>query len=126
ATNGTEAASEECAEIGLGRAQETGPRKHLLEQVQHGAPAGPGRQHEIIPTVEENGADLIALAGEKARHDGREFGKALALADVAGAKIDRGTEVEQEPGGNLPILVIDADMGHLRAGGDVPVDMADI
>ncbi len=50
----------------------------------------------------------------------------LALAYPRRAEIDRRAQVEQEPGGDLPVLVVLPHVGDRQAGGDVPVDVADI
>ena len=71
-------------------------------------------------------ADLVALPGQQPRQHGDELGQHLPLGDLARAEIDRGAEIEQEPGGDLAVLVVDAHVGHLRARRDVPVDVADI
>jgi hypothetical protein len=64
--------------------------------------------------------------GEEARQDCDEFGQDLPLVLLARAEIDRGAQVQQEPGGDLAVLVVDSNVRHLRARRHVPVDMADV
>ena len=45
---------------------------------------------------------------------------------VSRAEIDRRAQVEQEPGGDLAVLVVVAHVGRLQARGDVPVDVAHV
>ncbi len=74
----------------------------------------------------EHRADAIAVAREQAREHGDELDRERLLANFLGAEIDRGAQVEQEPRGDLALLVVLAHVRRLQPRGDVPVDVADV
>ena len=45
---------------------------------------------------------------------------------LGGPEVDRRAQVEQEPGGDLAVLVVLADVRRVHARRDVPVDVADV
>jgi hypothetical protein len=74
----------------------------------------------------QDGADPVAMPGEDAREQRDEIHGQRALAHFAGAEVHRARQVEQEPGGDLPVLVIFPHVGRVEARGHVPVDMANV
>jgi hypothetical protein len=113
-------------EIGLPRG---GSRRRLQQagqQVQHVAAAAARRDHRVHPAAVAQQADPVAAPGQHARQQGDELGGDRLLAGAAGAEVDRGRHVDQEPGGQLAVLVELAHVRHLQPGGDVPVDVAHV
>jgi hypothetical protein len=45
---------------------------------------------------------------------------------LPGPEVDRGAEVEQEPRGDLTVLVVFANVRRIHPGGDAPVDVPDV
>ena len=71
-------------------------------------------------------ADAVAVATEESREHSDELARHAALFYLARAEVDRRTQVEQEPGGDVAILVV---LAHVRRGqtrGDVPIDVPDV
>ena len=96
---------------------------HGVQQLQH-MHASSARGHDGVHAgAVQKGADPVAMAREHARKHRHEFAGHVTLALVGRAEIDRGAQVEQEPGGHLAVFGEHAHMGHLHARGDVPVDM---
>ena len=102
------------------------PREHLVEQVEHVPTAAPRLDDRIDAVAVEERAHAVAVAGEQAREHGDEIGRHRALAHVLRAEVDRRAEVQEEPRGDLAVLVVLADVGRLQARGDVPVDVPDV
>lgn len=98
----------------------------LVHDMHHMAATATCGNAVLIDAIEEDGPDLVAMMGEEARHHADKLGQDLPLVLFPGAEIHRRAEVEQKPGGDIPIFVVDAHMGHLGARGDVPVDMTHI
>jgi hypothetical protein len=65
----------------------------------------------------------LAVNAREHRDEVRRHG---AFTHLARAEIHRGRKVEQEPGGNLAVLVVLAHVGRLQPRGDVPVDVAHV
>jgi hypothetical protein len=68
----------------------------------------------------------VAVAGEKPRHHRHKPGRHIVFVLGARAKINRGAQVQQKPGGHLAVFGEHPHMGNLQACGDVPVDMAHV
>ncbi len=119
---------EEVGELRLdGRARRRfRPRRHLLHQVQHVAAAAARRHHGVDAVAVEQRADAVAVAREDAREHGDELGGDRALLLRLRAEVDRRRQVDQEPRGDLALLVVLAHVRRLQARGDVPVDVADV
>ena len=66
------------------------------------------------------------MAREQVGEHRDEFGRQHALFHIGRAEVHRPGQVEQEPGGDLSILLKLAHMRHLQARGDVPVDVAHV
>ena len=107
-------------------ARAAGPVQHPVQEMQHLAPAAARRDHGIDAVAVEQRADAIAVARQEARQHGDELGRHRALLQSLRAEIDRRAQVEQEPRGDLALLVVLAHVGRLQARGDVPVDVADV
>ncbi len=90
------------------------------------ATTGPGGQD--LHTVGPGDEDAEAIAGaEGDEPDGGSGGEGQVPLLAAGrAEVEAGRPVEQHPGGQLPVgdRLADVDVGH--AGGDVPVDPANV
>ena len=121
-----EGALQQCVEL---RALAFGQRRALLHGVQDGehlAPAGARRDHVVHVEAVEDRADAVAVAREEARQQRDEIGRQRALLHVLRAEVDRARKVEQEPAGDLAILVVLAHVRGLQPRGDVPVDVAHV
>ncbi len=66
------------------------------------------------------------MTGKQACHHSDEVDRQRAFGDLSRTEIDRGAQVQQEPGVDVTILVVVTDIGSLLAGRDIPVDMTDI
>ncbi len=117
---------EEFTQIGLRRARQLGLVFEQGEDVQHMAAPASGRNDSAGTAAVEDRAHPVAAPRQQPRHHRREFGQHVALLDLHRAEIDRGAEIEQEPGGDLAVLVVLAHMRHLQPRGDVPVDVAHV
>jgi len=87
-----------------------------------------GRDHVLDSAAVKDRADLVAAPGEqprKGRHEIDEDGPLEAIR-VDAAKVHGRAEVKQEPGRDLAILVVLADVRRIHPCGDVPVDVPDI
>jgi hypothetical protein len=100
--------------------------QHAVQQVQHVAAAAAGGDHGLDAGAVQHGADAVAVAREQARQHGHEFGRDVALAQLARAEVDRGAQVHQEPGRHLAVFGEHAHVRHLHARRDVPVDVAHV
>ena len=84
---------------------------------------GAGRNDTCRAGVVEDGADPVAVAAEQSGEDEREFGKHI-LFHAAWATDHHGCgSVEDEPRGQLTILVEFAYLRFIEPSGDVPVDV---
>ena len=84
------------------------------------------RQHHARPAVEQQRADAVAAAGQEAGERDRQLGEHDVLAAPRGTEDHRPRPVEQQPGGELAVLGVLADVRLVEPGGDVPVDVADV
>src|SRR5438067_13783568 len=64
------------------------------------------------------------MAREKPRQQRDEIGRQLALFHLARAEVDRAGKIEQEPGGDLAVLMVLAHIRRQQPRGHVPVDVA--
>jgi hypothetical protein len=110
------------AGLALGR----GRLLHAVQKVQDMAAAAARGDHCFHAAPIEHGAHAVAVAGEEAGDHRDELGRDIALAQFARAEIDRGAQVEQEPGRHLAVFGVDAHVRHLHARRDVPVDVPDV
>ena len=88
-------------------------------------PRGDGRSH---PVPVQHRAHPVAMPLEDARQRGHEVDddRALLPPVAHGPEVHRRRQVDQEPAGDLAVLVVQPDVRHLHARRDVPVDVADV
>ncbi len=103
-----------------------GPVQHPVQQVQHVPPAASRRDHRVDAVAVEHRAHAVAVPRQDPRQHGDELARHRLLLDGARAEIDRRAQVEQEPRGDLALLVVLAHVGRLQPRGDVPVDVPDV
>ncbi len=97
-----------------------------MQDVEDVPPPRARRDHRVDAAAVEERADAIAVSAEGAREHRHELGGDRSFLDLRGAEVDRRAQVEQEPRGELALLVVDPDVGRLHACGDIPVDVADV
>ncbi|MCY1372227.1 hypothetical protein D9M69_594190 [compost metagenome] len=100
---------------------------HQTQQVH--APATRGQHlvhHGLAARSVQQRADAVAVARDEPGQHRHHIAQHLALALIARTEIDRGTEVQQKPGGHLAVFGEHANMRGLQAGGDVPVNVAHV
>ena len=119
---------DERAQVGERCAAQARLAEQVLDEAQDlDAPAASG-DGVLDAAAVEHGADPVAAPGEQPgerRHEVDED-RPLEAIGVDGAEVHRGAEVEQEPRGDLAILVVLADVRRVHPGGDVPVDVPDV
>ena len=122
------AASRSGAEVGERRAGQARLAEQVLDEAQDLDPAAAGGDRVLDPAAVEHGTDPVAAAGEQPgeRRDEVDEHGPLEPIRVDRAEVHRRAEVEQEPRGDLAILVVLADVGRVHPRGDVPVDVADV
>src|ERR1700682_3848914 len=90
------------------------------------SPARPRRYHRVHAAAVEQRTDAIAVAAESTREHCYQLRRDGALLDFLRSEIDRRAQVQQEPRGELALLVVDPDIRRLQARGDVPIDVAHV
>ena len=111
---------------GLAAALLGGFRGDGPEEAEHAAAAALRRGDVLATGTERDDAEAIAAARREATDDERgPFGH-VGLAPVGRPEVHRRGVVEQEPGGQLPVRHVLADLRDERPGGGVPVDLADV
>jgi hypothetical protein len=119
-------AAQQLLQVGRRRAGEPGPRKHPMHDVEHMPPSRARRYHRVHAVAVEQRTDAIAVTAESAGEHRDQLRGDGAFPDLLRAEIDRGTQVKQEPGGELTLLVVNPDVRRLQARGDVPVDVTHV
>ena len=76
--------------------------------------------------VVENGADPVAVSAEHPGQDEGEFGKHVLLPAARAADHHGRRSVEDQPRGQLTVLVEFAYLRFIEPGSDVPVDVPGI
>ena len=66
------------------------------------------------------------MPGQYARHGSHEIDQHRTLLVVHCPEVHRGTQVEQEPGRDLPVFDVLPNVGRVHARRDIPVDIADV
>ena len=84
------------------------------------------RNEELDPVAEEQQADLVVVVDGAEGQDRRHLGRHLALALLHAPEIPGGTDIKHDHHRHLPLLGELLDIGLPGAGGDVPVDGADL
>ena len=94
--------------------------------MQYLPPSAARRDHRVHVIAVEQRADAVAVRRQDSREHRDELGRDGALLDRLRAERDRRREIEQEPRGDLALLVVLADVRRLQPRRDVPVDMANV
>ncbi len=102
--------------------------EQVVDEPQDLDPPAPRRDRALDPAAVEDRPDAIAVAGQQPRERGHEVDQhaPLQALRLRRAEVDRGAQVEQEPGRDLAILDVLADVGRVHPRGDVPVDVPDV
>lgn len=75
---------------------------------------------------EQAEADLVAIVSGAEGEDGGDFGGALAFGILATTIVAGAGDIDEEHDGEFAFLDVFADVGVVHAGGDVPVEEANI
>ena len=118
--------SEGGAERGDARPLLVGGRPQLKQRRQQRLTPAPRGEERGRGAAEGDDAEAVAPArGQVAEREGDPL-RDVRLPPVCGAERHRGRHVEDEPGDERPLGHVDADVRLAGAGGDVPVDRADV
>ena len=86
-----------------------------------------GRLDELLDAVaEEEQADAVLVGDGREGERGRDFGGQVALGHGTGAVAVGGGDVDEEHQGQFALFAVFFHEGGAGAGGDVPVDRADV
>jgi hypothetical protein len=99
------------------------PRAHRVQDAQHLAAAGLRPDDLVDVGAVEDRAHAITVPREEASQQGDEIHRHGRLLHFLRAEVDRAGKVEQEPGGDLAILVVLAHVRRLQPRRHVPVDV---
>ena len=126
ALDGAERSLDELREGRCWRALQPGPSLHLVDEAQDlHPPTARGNDLLHVLAVQDR-TDAVAVAREKAGDEADEIDEEIALVRARGPEVDGRRKVEQEMRRDLPVLEVLADVREVEAGGDVPVDVADV
>ena len=96
------------------------------QEAEHPAIAAGRRRDVLAAGAEGDDAEPVAAPGREATDDeGGALGH-VGLAPVGRPEVHRRGVVEQEPGRQLPVRHVLADLRDERPGGGVPVDLANV
>ena len=100
----------------------------VVDQAQDLDAAAAGRDRALDLAAVEDRADPVAVARQQPRQRRHEVDQDRSLLALGGRRpeVDRRAQVEQEPGRDLAILDVLADVRRVHPRGDVPVDVADV
>jgi hypothetical protein len=118
--------AQQVAQVGRTGLPARRPVQHPVQQVQHVPAAAARRNHRVHAIAVEHRADAIAVARQDPGEHRDELARHCLFLHVARAEVDRGAQVEQEPRGDLALLVVLAHVGRLQPRGDIPVDVPDV
>ena len=90
------------------------------------APAAPRRYHRVDAVAIEQRSDGVAVSRQQPRQNGHEIDGDGALLHPFGAETHRRAQVQQKPGGHVPVLVVHPHVRGLQPRRHIPVDMADV
>ncbi len=121
-----ESGPQQFGEVRRRRQRQPRPVQHPVHDVQHVPPTAARRDDGIHVGAVEHRADAIAMPRQHPRQHRHEVGGDRLLLDIRRTEVDRRTQVEQEPGGDLALLVEFAHIGGLQPRRDVPVDVPDV
>ena len=85
-----------------------------------------GRNEEFHPITEEEKADLVVVVNGAEGQDRRHLGRHLTLAFHHASEITGGAHIENDHHRHLPLFGELLDIGFPGAGGDIPVNGADL
>ncbi len=119
---------EQGGEVGDGSPVEMRLGHQVADEAQHLHPAARRGDRPVHRAREAHRADAVAAPGEEPRQHRGEVDQLRSLDPPVRRRpeVDRRAEVEQEPGRDLAVLVVLADVRHGGAGRDVPVDAPDV
>ena len=102
--------------------------QQVVDQAQDLDPAAAGRDRALDLAAVEDRADPVAVARQQPRQRRHEVDQDRLASGARGRRpeVDRRAQVEQEPGGDLAVLDVLADVRRVHPRGDVPVDVADV
>ena len=115
---------EQLVEIGHGAAAERA--QQLAHQREDLVAALPGRNRPLTVAVVDDRADPVAAPHEQLADRGGQLAEDLLLGSLHGAERHGARTVEQEPSRELAVLHELPYEQLVHAGGDVPVDVADV
>jgi hypothetical protein len=107
-----------------GRAGEQPVQK--VEHVAPTAPRGDDGNPPLRTAVIEQGSHAVAVARQQAGEHTDELGRRGPLGRAPRAEVHRCRHVEQEPRGDLAVLVVLPHVGRPEARRHVPVDVPDV
>jgi hypothetical protein len=102
--------------------------EEVVDQAQDLDPTATGRDRAFHAAAVEDRADAVAVARQQSRQRRDEVDQDAPLQPLRfhRPEVDRRTQVEQEPGGDLAILVVLANVGRVHPCRDAPVDVPDV
>ena len=104
-------------------ARELGSAVEFPADPQRVAASGAGRHDAYAAGVVEECADPVATPAEQPGQDEGEFGQHVLLPAARAADHHGRRSVEDQPGGQLAVLVELAHLRFVEPGSDVPVDV---
>ena len=107
----------------MAAARESASAVELPSDPQRMAASGAGRDDAGRAGVVEDGADPVAVSAEQPGQDESELGQHVLLSAARAADHHGRRSVEDQPGGQLAVLVELAYLRFVEPGGDVPVDV---
>ena len=102
--------------------------KQVVDQAEDLVSPASRRDRPLDGAAVEDRTYAVAASGQQPSERRHEIGQdgSLQALGIHAAEVDRGTEVEEEPGGDLAVLDVLADVWRVHPGGDVPVDGANV
>src|ERR1019366_3781593 len=94
--------------------------------MEHVSPARACRYHRVDAAAVEQRTDAIPVTAESAGEHRHKLRSNRPFFDFLRTEIDRRAQIEQEPRGELALLVVDPDVRRLQARGDVPIDVTNV
>jgi len=85
-----------------------------------------GSEEEFGDVAEEEEADFVLILGGAEGEEGGDFCGEFAFGDIDAAEVLGGADVDGEEDGEFAFFDEFLDEGEAHAGGDVPVDAADL
>ncbi len=119
---------EERGQIGERRCLQTRMVEQVVDETQDLDPPAPRRDRALHATAVEDRPDAIPVPGQQPCERGHEVDQhaPFEALRLRCAEVDGGAQVKQEPGCDLAILDVLADVGRVHPGGHAPVDVPDV